>query len=243
MGLIKLQVALIDAAENAVTSEPYLISVNNAGATCSYGMTARLAAKFRRSRRSVVRVRAGRDAIITGRLRDANGDVIRNATLRVFVRDRHRSNYRQAKVIRTKTNGRFRVRVRASTSRRIRISYCASGGGALRQLRLQAAASSTISARPTALRNGQSMLLSGRLMGGHVPSAGKLVEIQAFFRRQWRTISSVRSNARGEWRFRYRFDGTVGRVAYRFRALLPEESGYPYVTGASPTARVVVSGP
>jgi hypothetical protein len=237
-----LQVTLVDAAENAVTSDPYLISVNNAGATCPSGMSARLAARFRRSGRSTLQARAGRTVVITGRLRNADGDVISNADLRIFVRDRNSATFRQTRVINTKASGRFFLRVRAAPSRRIRIAYCAAGGGGVEHLRLKAAASSRIGARPRALTNGQSMLLRGRLQGGHVPSAGKLVEIQAFFRNRWRTISSVRSNARGEWRFRYRFDGTVGRVTYRFRVFLPEEAGYPYEAGASPPVRVVVTG-
>ena len=75
-----------------------------------------------------------------------------------------------------------------------------------------------------------------------MPATGKLVEIQAYFRGRWRTISTVRSDARGRWHYRYRFSGTVGRVRYRFRAMFPYESGYGFDAGASPATAVTVIG-
>jgi hypothetical protein len=238
-----LRVSVTDAAGNRAASEPYAIRVGNAGAACPHGNTADLDAAFSRSRGPELRARAGGRVAIAGRLRGPDGEPIPEASLRVFVRDRARGGYRLTQVVTSNAKGRFRFRVRAASSRLVRLSYCAPGGGAVRHLRLAVSASSEIRARPRVLRNGEAMLLSGRLKGSHVPAAGKLIEIQAFFRGRWRTISSVRSNRRGEWRFRYRFDGTQGRVAYRFRAFLPREAGYPYEPGRSRPVRVVVTGP
>jgi hypothetical protein len=71
---------------------------------------------------------------------------------------------------------------------------------------------------------------------------GKLLEIQAFFRGHWRTFSTTRTDREGRWHFRYRFDGTRGRVKYRFRAVIPAETGYLFESGASPATSVVVTG-
>jgi hypothetical protein len=67
--------------------------------------------------------------------------------------------------------------------------------------------------------------------------------MQAYFRGRWRTFSTVRTARSGRWRFPYRFDGTVGRVIYRFRAHLPAEGGYPFIGGHSRVVKVIVSGP
>ena len=75
-----------------------------------------------------------------------------------------------------------------------------------------------------------------------LPAAGKLIEVQAYFRGRFRTFSTTRADGRGRWRFPYRFGGTSGRVPYRLRVLLPAEGGYPFLTGRSPVARVVVVG-
>lgn len=121
------------------------------------------------------------------------------------------------------------------------------GGG--RTLREQDAASPT---RPTrrprarvtmraraAVAGGRPVLFQGRV-GRPVPRHGKLVEIQAHFRGRWRTISAVRARRDGRWRFRYVFRTTGRRTAYRMRARVPIEAGYPFAAGASRPVRVTV---
>jgi hypothetical protein len=73
------------------------------------------------------------------------------------------------------------------------------------------------------LLNGQTVTFSGRVLTKPIPTVGKLVEIQAFFRGRWRTISTTRTGKGGRWSFRYRFGATTGVVRYRFRALLSQE--------------------
>jgi hypothetical protein len=92
------------------------------------------------------------------------------------------------------------------------------------------------------LLNGETVTLTGRVRTGPLPPAGKLIEIQAFFRGRWRTFSTTRAAPDGRWRFEYQFDGTRGRLWYRLRARLPAEGGYPFDTGRSPVARVLVTG-
>jgi hypothetical protein len=92
------------------------------------------------------------------------------------------------------------------------------------------------------VRNGSAVGFRGRLRGSPVPAGGKLVEMQAHFRGRWRTFSTVRTDARGRWRFSYRFGATTGRVRYRFRAVVPREGGYPFETGRSRTVTVTVVG-
>lgn len=61
-------------------------------------------------------------------------------------------------------------------------------------------------------------------------------------RGQYRTFATTRSGRTGRWSYGYRFDGTRGRQVYRFRARVPREANYPYVTGVSRHLRVVVRG-
>ncbi len=91
--------------------------------------------------------------------------------------------------------------------------------------------------------NGDRVTFRGRLRGGGIPEGGKLLEMQAFFRNRWRTFSTVRTDARGRWRFSYQFGGTRGLITYRFRVLIPHEGGYPFDTGRSRVIRVAVRGP
>jgi len=90
--------------------------------------------------------------------------------------------------------------------------------------------------------NGETVRFSGGLTGRPIPAAGKLIEMQVFLRRRWRTFATTRTNAAGRWLYDYRFDGTRGRVTYRFRARVPREASYPYETGRTRSVKVVVRG-
>ena len=60
--------------------------------------------------------------------------------------------------------------------------------------------------RPSA--PGGTVVFSGRLLGGHVPRAGKLVELQALVGPGWRTFATVRTDRRGRLRHTHRFAAT-----------------------------------
>jgi len=103
-------------------------------------------------------------------------------------------------------------------------------------------ASSSIRVDRPAVRNGQSVLFTGRLAGGPVPDGGKLIDLQAYYRGAWRTFATPRTDARGRWSYRYRFGATRGTVRYRFRARIRREAAYPYELGNSRKVRVIVRG-
>jgi hypothetical protein len=83
----------------------------------------------------------------------------------------------------------------------------------------------------------------GRLGGRPIPAGGKLVELQVYSRRKWRTFGTARANeTTGLWSYRYRFESIMGRVSFRFRARIRKEATYPFDLGTSPRVRVSVRG-
>jgi len=91
------------------------------------------------------------------------------------------------------------------------------------------------------LRNGEQVQFMGRLRSGPIPSAGKLLALQALTTRGWRTFANPRArNTDGRWQWKYRFTGTTARTRYAFRVVAPAESGYPYAQGTSTVTRVLV---
>ena len=141
--------------------------------------------------------------------------------------------------------GEFRYVIEATRNRHLVFRYPGSKriGVASTDFELLVPASSSMRSSRAHVRNGEEVLFSGRVRTHPVPAAGKLVELQAYFRGRWRTFSTVRATSGGRWRFPYRFGATFGRVTYRFRVVLPAEGGYPFVTGRSPVVGVVVTGP
>jgi len=190
------------------------------------------------------RVRLGRRVRISGQLTNADGQPVSDATIYVFSKSAAAPES-LAGVAVTDSAGHFSYTARGSNSRTLRLLYVGTRLAlpAEREVGLLVPAVSTLRASLRRARNGQAVVFRGRVRSLPVPSTGKLVEMQAHFRGRWRTFSTVRSDLRGHWRFRYRFGGTVGRVRYRFRALLPAEGGYPFETGLSRTVKVTVRGP
>jgi hypothetical protein len=145
--------------------------------------------------------------------------------------------------LRTDAAGRLEVRLPAGPSRTLRIAFAGDA------LLLPASGTATIrtptrarlSATPRVVRAGATVRFTGRLLGGHVPHAGKLVELQARVGAGWRTFATVRSDRRGRLHHTHRFSaGSAGRT-YWLRLRIRREPTYPFETGASPAVAVRVT--
>jgi hypothetical protein len=146
--------------------------------------------------------------------------------------------------VRTNAAGAFSYALPAGTSRTLRFRYAGSAGARPSQadVTVRVPAAATIRASRRAVRNGQTVTFSGRLLGRPIPSNGKVADLQAFYRGRWRTFATPRAGTDGRWRYTYRFGATRGRLVYRFRVMIRPESAYPYGLGYSNTTRVTVTG-
>ncbi len=191
------------------------------------------------------RVRWGAKLKLTGSLENADGQPVAGATLEVSSDSPGDAvGLAPVGVARTDRDGGFTYIVRGTRNKVVRFRYPGTRRirAATQDFTVHVRASSTIRARPRGLRNGQTVTLSGRVLTLPLPLSGKLIEVQAFFRNRWRTFSTTRAQPMGGWTFDYQFGGTRGRVPYRLRVRLPAEGGYPFDTGSSRTARVIVTG-
>jgi len=195
-----------------------------------------------------IRLAAGRGTTVEGLLRSTDGDqpIVGGAVL-VSQQPRGSGRVRQLGVVRTDPIGRFSFRAPAGPSGRLSFSYA--GTNTTRPAESAATllvfAGTTLRVDRSRVHNGDSVLFTGRLRGGYIPPAGKLVTLQAYVpgRHRWISFATPRSDRNGVWAFSYRFEATSGVVRYRFRALVPRESGYPFEPGGSGLVAVVVRGP
>jgi hypothetical protein len=129
----------------------------------------------------------------------------------------------------TSTDGRFSYVAPAGPSRTIRFAYRAFSKdlsfASTKDVLLLVKGALTLRA-PKHVRNRTRALFTGVVKGRPVPSHGVLVDLQVFFRKQWRTFGTPRSNAKGVYKFRYRF--TQGSATWRFRARNRHDSAHPY---------------
>jgi hypothetical protein len=236
-------VLLRDAASNVAASRSYTIAVNNGGASCPYGSGPKLRVGFGRKRLvSTLTTSSTKRALLTGRLRSQAGTGKGGAPVRILTLSSGSSEWQQVAMPVTRRDGLFRARLPRGTSRRVRVTYCGRDGGHFRDLRLRAKPVVAFKSNRRGVRNGRSVVFSGRMRSRPIPRGGKLVELQAFFRGRWRTFQTLHTRRTGTFRFSYWFGGTRGTVRYRFRAVAPREGGYPYTTGASRRVTVRVSG-
>jgi hypothetical protein len=109
-------------------------------------------------------------------------------------------------------------------------------------LRTTVRATSSIATRPSRLRNGHRVTLSGRLKGGFVPLQ---MELSLYGRapgsRSWVPVRTpVAVSRTGRWTTSYRFTRTRSRSTYRFRVRIPARPDYPFASGYSPVRKVAV---
>ena len=189
------------------------------------------------------RVHQRRRAVIAGRLIGPGGTPRSGVDLRVLAGAPGGPEAEIARM-RTDAHGGFRQALTAGHTQVLRVVFDGTTTSlpAQQQISLLVPATSSLRASRRRLRNGSSVVFSGRVGTVPLPATGKLVELQAHFRGRWRTFQTLRTDPLGRWRFRYRFGATVGRVRYGFRARLPEEAGYPYEAGVSRRVAVTVLG-
>jgi hypothetical protein len=202
-----------------------------------------------KTRRVLVRqpvARYGEPVAIEGTLADPAGNPRVGVTVQVLERvDVPGRDWQHLADVRTDASGRFVFRALPGPARVLRFAYPGSATTRPRsedvELRVRAGVSITPS-RPR-VRNGERVVFRGRILGGPIPAAGKLLALQARTSRGWRTFATPRARASdGRWSAEYRFLTTPVTTRYAFRVVVPEESSYPYASGVSKVAHVLVRG-
>jgi hypothetical protein len=171
---------------------------------------------------------------------------IQDAELEVWRKDAlPNAGWRRVGTVLTSRTGRFRYRAGRGPSRTLRFRY--PGTQTIRSkvtdVDIRVHSSSSIRVRPRRVLNGDYVTFHGRVRGRPFPVAGKLVELQVFSRRRWRTFAQPRANPQtGLWTYRYRFEAITGRVTFRVRARIRKETDFPFELGRSRQVRVTVRG-
>lgn len=194
------------------------------------------------SRRSV---RYGQRASFRGRVTTPTGQPIVGARVWRAVASKGGEWRLSGRPLITSRTGRVtgRTPVRGG-SRRMQLVYFpythVNGHGTTPPRLLSVRATTTIGLDQAGYRNGDTARFSGRILSRPVV-AQKSVHLQALVRGTWRTFDTTRANSKGRWALRYRFSATRRLTMYRFRAVIPAETQYPWATGHSRILRVLVA--
>jgi hypothetical protein len=235
-GTHSVRVLAVDATgTNTAAFGPFTITTSNAPTTCAPGEAAGLSVAFDRKRRTIA---------YGGKL-NVVGQAPPGALVRVFSRVARAGA--PEKLGRTPivagADGRFTYRVPAGPSRGLRFAFRSGTDvlfGCSKVLDVAVKARSTLKASPRTIRSGRSVRFSGKLRGGYVPTGGKLVELQAHERGRWRSITTLRTNAKGAFRYRYRFSFRAAGTTFPVRVRVRRDDSYPFALGTSKSVRVRV---
>lgn len=219
------------APSTQATSSPTRGAANGSPASERVVLTAVTA-----SRTSTQKVKYGKRVPITGRLVGPNGAPIAGAVLAVQVQTAvPGASMADAAQVTTAADGKFAYTAPAGPSRVIRFGYRAYTADLsfadTTDVRLLVSAGVTMRATPKKVRNTKATVFKGRLLGRPIARRGVVVDLQVFFRKQWRTFAAPRTNEAGVYRFKYRF--MAGAATWRFRARVRKDSSYPYEIGYS----------
>jgi hypothetical protein len=195
-----------------------------------------------RSAGHLLTVRYGRSVTVTGMLKDVthHGVPISGARILIYQQLADARGYTKIGATRTGPAGIYRYRVRPGASRTLYVVY--PGSDLLRpaasQLQERFAGSLTLDA--SGIQAGGRLVISGVVRGGHIPRGG--LEVTIDYRQVGApgsgTLGTVRTDARGRYRFTQPFSPSTRGLAYELWAVVPKgQSGWPYL-GAR-TASVV----
>jgi hypothetical protein len=184
-----------------------------------------------------------RGALLRGRLTAGRRTPMASATVRVVERfDPGAAQERRVSAVRTDQGGGFVLRLAPGPSREIVASFAGTANLARSQsepIRLPVPGTVRMGAsRRVATVGGRPVVFSGRV-AGEVPPRGKYVQLQ--FRLPglpWTEFRTLRTDARGRFRYAYRFSDDDSRGArFEFRAFAPAQDDWPYEpAGSRPVA-------
>jgi hypothetical protein len=142
--------------------------------------------------------------------------------------------------VQTDASGAYTYRLPPGPNRAVTIGYRHNVSQIVREVRFYAHARPSLRATPEQVRNGHWVHFSGRLPGPR--RRGRVVVLQANVvgSKRWITFRKATSAKEGAFEAAYHFRSTTRRTTYRFRAVVPEQAGYPWVQGHSKPIAVLV---
>jgi hypothetical protein len=226
---------------SASAGTPLTRTDNGLGATA----TASLAATFQGTDRRTITVKWGAKRRVIGTLTQPGGAPIVGAKLDVTsTAALMGATPIWLGQVATDSKGRFLYALPSGVSRTIRFGYKnvveATSYAQTTDVVVRVIPRVTMRADHKSLRNKHAVTFAGKIAGAPA-GARKIVVLQALDGRRWRTFASTRVAGKGgTFKYRYRFERTTRPTAYQFRAIVPSEQGWPFMTGQSKPTTVKV---
>jgi hypothetical protein len=226
---------------NQTCSPAQTVSVDNSCTESLVPGGELLSEQFASSNSETKTARYGHGAELVGRLADNAGDAIAGATLCVKLQTIGiEPSATPAGSVTTDSAGNYAYRLTPGPNRNVIIGFRHDSHQVAREARFYSHVEPTLELSAKKLRNGKRV----RFLG-HLPSpgeAGRVVILQANVKgsKRWITFRKATTGERGGFKADYHFTSTNRPTTYRFRAVVPQQAGYPWAAGHSKPAPVRV---
>jgi hypothetical protein len=226
---------------NRTCSTPQTVNVDNSCTESPVGGGATLSAHFAENKQDNLTVRYGAAVDVAGTLTDEGGNPVDRATVCLkLTTEGTAQSMTPIGTATTDSQGHFVYAVPPGPNRQLLIGYRRDSFELTQSLDYRVHVLPTLKAGPKKLRNGERVHLSGSLPG---PSAAhRVVVLQANVPggKRWITFRKATTGPLGRFKADYHFTSTTRKITYRFRALAPQQAGYPWIQGVSKAVKVTV---
>jgi hypothetical protein len=190
-----------------------------------------------------IKVTSKRGATVVGRLTDDEGKGIADATLCVKERTLlEGAGAWDVGTVKTDDEGRYKYGITRGPNREVTIAYRVGSEQIASPVEFYSRAKPRLKLSDRRVKNGSSIRLFGELPGPE--SGGRVVVFQAAGAggSRWYTFRKAETDEDGRFEAHYRFRNTTRTTTYRMRVVVPDQNGYPYLSGKSEKRRVTVTG-
>lgn len=194
------------------------------------------------------RVSLGRRATVSGSLETADATPLSHEPVTVLAApDNGSHHWRKVAVVTTDARGIWQARLPAGPSRLVEAVY--PGGpvtepGTSRQVRVVVPAKMELRVTPSHVRWGGTVVITGRLLGGHIPAdrreVSQLLRLRIGVGGIYNTVGIPNVDRHGRFRTTYRFFPGHGVVQYWFAVSTLRETDFPYLPASSARRYVTV---
>lgn len=187
--------------------------------------------------RSNLTVGYKRGAVVQGFLVDADARPLSRRPVEIYTIAKGKDEI-LAGTTSTRADGSYAFKLEPGLSRRVRVHY---PGTETRRdtsatVTLGTGAKLVLRASNRHARSGQTVTFSGAVTSYDrvVPAGGKIVALQFYAAKKWRpAVAIARTDSKGRFAVRYKFDGRAVKARIVFRVMAPAEEGWGHATSAS----------
>ena len=193
-------------------------------------------------KRTKATVDYGRAARIEGQVVDGAGRPLTGAQIDVWEQIRVKGSTRVKVIsITSDKKGGYSYRPKSQSNRTVELSYSRQRGATIYQsahvLRLQVRAGVTLRADDASIPSFGRLTLRGRVLSSDLPKQGVVVQVRARDSGRWLKVGNPRTNSRGEFTWKWKFD-KVAHGVVPFQVRLLRTGDLPAMTNESRTVRV-----